>query len=759
MDCLYVDRSVYVQLLQKCGAAGVLPGARQVHAWIVENDSSLHQGLYIGNHLLGVYCKCGSPDDAHWIFDRMPEKDVISWNTMILTCSQGGHTDRAFQLFKEMDKHCVEPTKVTFLNVLKACSNLAEGERVYASIKDTGLESDLIVGNALVSMFGKCGSLDMAVKTFLMMSQRDTITWTTMIATYIYYGHAVQALEIFKRMTFEGAHPTIMTYATVLNACTNPKTLMEGESIHIYLVKVGLELFEILGRALLSMYGKCGMVDDARWVFDSANKHDVITWNSMISTYNGQGCSEKALDLYTQMNEYCVKPNSVTFVSILDACTNLIACAEGMLVHYDVLDKGIKSSAVWNALLNLYGACGSTSDAIGIFERMQERDVVSWSSLIQVFMQSNQTDRGFQSFERMQIAGVQPNRVTLLNMVKACIDQCKMSDGRLMHTLIVDMQLELDLVICNGLITMYGNHGSPMDAHHVFTSLSTCDAVSWTAVIAAHAQNGCKKEALRFFLQMLGAGVPSTDITYISILEALTSFTSMEDGQMVHYLSVESGSSVTVGNAFINFYAKCGKLNEASYLFRSMPCTDIVSWSSLITAYANQGQGEKAFNLLLELKEAGLKPDDIMFVSLLSSCSHAGLVAEGFDFFHLMVSVCEILPSEEHSRCMVDLLSRIGWLDEVESLIKTLPYAPTFGAWMTLLGACRVHNNPEKGRHIAEHVLELNSRNSAGYVILSNIYVAAGMKVEADKLWKTFKETDVNEGFDEGLFGDWYKDL
>ncbi|KAI5084892.1 hypothetical protein GOP47_0001061, partial [Adiantum capillus-veneris] len=405
-DCAYVDRSVYAQLLRKCGAVGALPRARQVHSWIVENESSLHQGIYIGNHLLGVYCKCGSLDDARWIFNRMPQKDTISWNTMILACSQGDHGDHAFHLFEEMDKLCVVPTRVTFLNILKACSDLSKGERVYAVIKDKGFESDLIVGNALISMFGKCGGLDMAIKTFLTMGHRDVITWTTMVATYIHYGQAVQALKIFEQMTSEGANPTIVTYATVLNACSDPKLSMEGELIHIWLVKVGLESLEILGCALLSMYGKCGMIDAACWVFDATGKLDVVTWNSMISAYINQGCSVKALELYQQMNRYCVKPNNVTFVSALDACTNLTAWKEGTLIHIAILDVGIKSNAIWNALLKLYDTCGSPSDAINIFERMQGRDVVSWTSLIQLFVQSNQIDKAFQAFERMHIAGV-----------------------------------------------------------------------------------------------------------------------------------------------------------------------------------------------------------------------------------------------------------------------------------------------------------------------------------------------------------------
>lgn len=744
-----VDRMAYVHILQECGTARALSRAKLVHAHIVENEWNSNQDVLIGNHLIGVYGKCMTPDDALWVFDKMPHKDVISWNTMISAYSQHGHCINALQLFEEMNKQGVKPTSVTFVNTLNACSSSSEGMRVYAFIKHSGFESDLVISNALISMFGKCGSLEMAAKTFSKMRARDVITWTTMVATHMRYGQCVEALRFFKQMVLEGVNPTIMTYATVLNSCSNPTMLVEGRLIHTHLVKTGIVLHEIIGCALLSMYGKCGMLSDAHRVFDDMSKLDVVTWNSIISVYIRHGCSAIALQLLQQMSCYCIKPNSVTFISILDACADLSAFEEGKLVHYFILDIGIESDSVWNALLNMYGSCGSSSDAFHVFDRMQQKDVVSWTSLIQVFVQGSRIDKALHAFQRMQEEGVKPNRVTFLTITKACINSCDLIEGKLVHMLVVDGHLDMDLAICNALITMYGNCGSLVDACKVFTSIPKCDAVSWTAVISAYVQTGFKEEAIDFFQQMLGAGVSPTNVTYISIIDALTSLTALKEGEIVHFLVLESGAecSLVVGNALINFYASCGKLDEASHMFHRMPDTDIVSWSSLITAYAHQGKGEEAFNLLLKLKGAGVKPDDVTFVSLLSACSHAGLIVEGLYFFGLMIVLYEILPSGEHCRCIVDLLSRAGWLDEVEAFINHLPYSPTFVAWMTLLGACRVHNNMEKAKHAAEHVLELNSLNPAGYVILSNIYITAGKQLEADKIWKLMRDSGLKEGF------------
>lgn len=748
---LSIDRTIYAHILQECCDARALSEAKQVHAHIVENGLTLNRDVFLGNRLIRVYDKCASPDDARWVFDRMPHKNVVSWNMMIAAYSQHGQFNKALQLFEQMNKQGVEPTIVTFINTLKACTSLSEGKCVYAFIKDNGFESDLVVGNALVSMFGKCGSLEMSVKIFLKMPQRDFITWTTMIAAHVQHGKASEAIQFFKEMDSEGVNPTIMTYATILSACCSPTTLDEGKSIHAHVIRVGYESHEIIGAALLTMYGKCGMVDDARWLFDDTSKHDVVTWNSMISVYVRHGCSKKALQLFQQMHFQCVKPNGVTFVSTLDACTDLSAFEEGKFIHNCILDVGVESDAAWNALLNMYGNCGSQSNAVWVFDRMRKKDVVSWTSMIQVFAQNGHFDKALQAFQSMQEEGVKPNKVTFVNILKACIDCGELIKGKLMHTLIIDKQLELDIVIGNALITMYGNCGSLVDACKVFMSMPTLDAVSWTAVIAVFAQNGYGKEALEFFPQMLQLGVTPTNITYISILEALASLTALEEGKMIYFLIVDSGmeSNVVVGNAFINFYAKCGKVDEAFHLFQRLPNKDIVSWSAMIAAYAHQGKGKEAFNLFLKMKERGLKPDDVTFVSLLSACSHAGLIVEGFKFFYLMAEGYKFSPSEEHYRCMIDLLSRAGWVDEAEAFINNLPSSPTIVAWMTLLGGCQVHGNMEKAKCVAEHVLELDSQNPAGYVILSNIYAAAGKEVEADKIRKLMKDKGVNEAVDE----------
>lgn len=242
--------------------------------------------------------------------------------------------------------------------------------------------------------------------------------------------------------------------------------------------------------------------------------------------------------------------------------------------------------------------------------------------------------------------------------------------------------------------------------------------------------------------------VKPNKITYVSTLDACATSAALAEGKLIHCLVVESGmeADVVIGNSLINMYAKCGKVDEALLLFDELPERDIVSWTAIIAAYAYRGKGKESLHLLRKMNGTGINPDDITFVNVLSACSHAGLVDEGFQFFYSMSADYKVSPTVQHFRIMIDMLGRAGRLEEAEAFVNKLPPAGTVIAWITLLGACRIHGNVEKGKCAAEHILELDPQHVAGYVVLSNIYATAGKFEEADKVRKTMLENGVKDG-------------
>jgi pentatricopeptide repeat protein len=267
------------------------------------------------------------------------------------------------------------------------------------------------------------------------------------------------------------------------------------------------------------------------------------------------------------------------------------------------------------------------------------------------------------------------------------------------------------------------------NACRVFNKMHTRDLVTWNAMIFGHVKCGQGQKALELFQKLQREGVQPGPVTFVGVLNACASVVALGNGRQVHEQTIESGceSDVFVGNSLVDMYAKCGSMEDACKVFNKMSSRDVISWNAMLPGFAmHDVHGNKALEHFEQMFEEGVEPNDVTFVCILSACSHAGLVDEGIQFYHFMTQNCMISAKLKHYACMVDLLGRAGHLQEAENVIKMMPCKPNADVWRSLLGACRIHGNVEMGERAAQQALELDPENVAGYVLLSDIYTAAG---------------------------------
>ncbi|XP_059074052.1 pentatricopeptide repeat-containing protein At2g33680-like [Cryptomeria japonica] len=302
------------------------------------------------------------------------------------------------------------------------------------------------------------------------------------------------------------------------------------------------------------------------------------------------------------------------------------------------------------------------------------------------------------------------------------------------------------MYISSALVDMYAKCGSMDDAEKAFRRLPRHDAVSWTAMIGGYVQNGFGVEALELFCTMRKVDIDPDEFTFSSILTACASL-SLEVGKQVHAHVKKIGQEldVTVGNALVTMYSKCGSIDNAQEIFERMVQRNLTSWNSMILACAQHGQCKGAIKLFEQIQTSQVKADGITFLGVLHACCHKGFVAEGRHYFHLMSRDRGIIPREEHYACMVDLLGRAGQLIEAEDFINSMPFKPGIMVWQTLLGACTSCGNMELGIRTAEHLLSLDPQDSATYVLLSNIYAAAGRWDDRARVRKLMKDRGVRK--------------
>lgn len=366
-------------------------------------------------------------------------------------------------------------------------------------------------------------------------------------------------------------------------------------------------------------------------------------------------------------------------------------------------------------------------EARQVFDKIYDRDVVSWNSMVAGYAQNGHGDEALELYLQMQAAKVKPDSVTFAGILPACCGLSGLEQGKMIHSYIVKSGLESDILVSNALIAMYGRCGSLVCAIKVFDKMRQRDVVSWTAMITGYAQNRFAGEASKVFHEMQLAGVRPNAVTIISVLPACAHLVDIQQGKEVHAFAVRNSfeADVFLVSGLIDMYAKCGSIKDAYYLFDKMSYKDSTLWTSMIAGYSMHGQSDKSLMLFDKMQQLGYKPDHVTFVAVLSACSRSGMVDKGWNYFNRMSEDYGVEPRLEHYACMVDLLGRAGYLHKAYDFINNMPLKPNDDVWGALLGACRIHQDIKLGELVAEHLYGLKPKKAGYYVLMSNIYAAA----------------------------------
>ncbi|XP_076925689.1 pentatricopeptide repeat-containing protein At2g33680-like [Bidens hawaiensis] len=398
-------------------------GGKQAHT--VAFKLGRCEDVFVGSSLLNMYCKAGLVEDARKVFNEMPERNSISWATMISGYSMLRICGEALELFKDLvaweEEHVNEFVVTSILSAFTLPEFIHIGSQLHCLGLKHGLLSHVSVGNAIVTMYSKCGSLDDAVKAFDLSNDKNSMTWSAMITGFAQGGDYKKAIELFSKMHFNGLMASEFTLVGVLNACSDGSAIGEGKQTHAYSIKLGFQYQIYIMTAVVDMYAKCGFLNDARKGFDQLQEPDVVLWTSMIGGYVQNGENECAIDLFCKMQTKGISPNEPTMASVLKACSSLAALEQGKQIHATTIKHGFGLEApIGGALSTMYAKCGSLKDGDLVFTRMPSRDVVSWNSMISGFSQNGQGVEALELFKQMQIEGTKPDYVTFVNILTAC---------------------------------------------------------------------------------------------------------------------------------------------------------------------------------------------------------------------------------------------------------------------------------------------------------------------------------------------------
>ncbi|KAK6920902.1 Pentatricopeptide repeat [Dillenia turbinata] len=385
--------------------------------------------------------------------------------------------------------------------------------------------------------------------------------------------------------------------------------------------------------------------------------------------------------------------------------------------------------------------------AVGVFNNVENPDGFMWNTMIRCFVNTNQVENAIGYFKRMQMKNVLVDNFTLAFLLKLCGQVGLVVLGKLLHCSAVKHGLESHVFVRNTLIHVYGMFKEIRTAHLLFEEILRPDLVAWNTIIDCYVNCGEHKGALDLFLRMLNCGMEIDDATLVVTIAACAALGALDFGKWVHSYAYSTplGSNVSVCNALIDMYAKCGAVEEARVLFDQMKRRNIVTWNTIILVFAMHGHGDEALRLFGKLLDEKLeKPNDVTFLGVICACSHRGMVEEGRKYFNSMTKDYQIQPTIKHYGSMVDLLGRAGFVEEAYELIKSMPMECNAIVWRTLLGACRVHGKIELGERVRRHLLGLE-QHSSDYILLSNMYASAGQWSEMMKERKSMRDQRVQK--------------
>ncbi|KAI3810557.1 hypothetical protein L1987_20176 [Smallanthus sonchifolius] len=723
--------SPLLQLLRRSLRVNSLKSIKSLHGLITTMGSSLPQTEFFHNNLISVYTSLGYISVARKVFDEMPHKNVVSYNTMISTYTRDDNVGEACSLFSEMRNFGFSPTQFTY-GSLFSCNSLDIDQGFYlqaVAMKSGYLFADSFVGTAALGLFGRQGCIDEALKVFDEMPVKNLVTWNAMISLFGHEGYANECMSMFCELSRAQISLSEPSFVGVLSGFQSKEDLDSGEQLHALVIKFGLLSKVTVANSLVKMYGKCAGTCLTDKMFNSVPNRDLVTWNTVIGVLSNGEEPIKAMEFFCKMYVDGFIPNRTTFMSAISSCTRLIDPTYGEFIHGKIIKNRFENDVfVGSSLVNFYAKCNRLHSANHCFDEILDKNLVSWNALLLGYS-SRRCSASVLLLREMLHSGISPNEFSFSSVIKSLLPL----ELQEVHSLVVKTGYHLNKYVSSALMTSYAKNGLTVDAlshfhgnklpysvvhsniiagtynrnglyhktQELFCDVQDPDIVSWNILIAACARNGDYKEAFELFHHMQMDHITPDSYTYVSLLSICTNLCNLVSGSLLHCLMIKSDFNrcdIMVRNVMIDMYGKCGSLWSAVKVFDEMPERNVISWTALVSALGLHGHGNKALERFKQMEMDGVEPDKVAFIAVLSACRHVGLVKDGMEMFEKMKEKYAIEPEMEHYLLVVDLMARYGDLKEAEKLISGMPFAPNASIWRSFLDGC---NRQRTREHLA----------------------------------------------------------
>nr|XP_025885107.1 LOW QUALITY PROTEIN: pentatricopeptide repeat-containing protein At4g39530 [Solanum lycopersicum] len=600
-------------------------------------------------------------------------------------------------------------TQRHYLSKLLFTLSTTHCKEIHTQVILCGFENNPFLNNILIQSYSIRGCLDYARKVFDKMPKRDMISWSSVITMYTQNGVYDESLSLFaelRRSCKEGG-PNEFVLASVVSCCGRLGSIVKGEELHCFVVKAGFDQFVYVGTSLIDFYSKGRDVGSARRVFDDLVVKSTATWTAIIAACVNVGKSEISLQLLRNMLETDVAPDNYVVSSILGACSSLEYIKGGKEIHGYVLRRGAEMDVtVSNVLIDFYMKCGNVKTARSVFDRMEVKNAISWTTMISGYMQNSSDWEAISMFRDLNGLGWILDRFACSSVLISCGSVEALELGRQVHAYTVKANVDSDEYVKNSLIDMYAKCNSFGDARKVFDIMGDHDVISYNAVIEGCLTQNRLYEAFDLFAEMRENLIPPSLLTFVSLLGASASLFSLELSKQLHGLTIKFGFSADmfVCSILVDVYSKCLSIGYARQVFNEMNEKDIVVWNSMLFGYIQQCENEEALKLFLLLRQSLQKPNTLTFVALIAASSNLVSLLHGLQFHNQIVKLG--LDFDLHvTNALVDMYSKCGSLEEARKMFNSTIQRDV-ACWNSMISTYAQHGEAKEALNMFEKMIK-----------------------------------------------------
>ncbi|XP_074264716.1 pentatricopeptide repeat-containing protein At1g32415, mitochondrial-like [Silene latifolia] len=645
---------------------------------------------------------------ARRLLYEMPQRGhlskVVTWTSLLSKFAKEGLVDEAQALFDILPERNVVTCNAMLSGYVQS-GRLIEACGFFEAMR----EKNVVSWTSMLRGLMNSGELEEAKALFEKMPERNVVSWNTMIVGLVKNGDLVGARSVFNSMP----NRDLVSLNTMIDGYVECGMMEEAKALFDQMEDTNV----ITCTTLISGYCRDEDVWSAYELFQRMPAKNVVSWTAMIGGFSWNGYFEEAISLFQEMKaESDVKPNVETFISLAYACAGVGFTRLCMQLHAHVVTNCSSyhdhDGRLSLGLIFMYAKCGLMEYAESVFLK---------NSMTRISQHGNIMINGY--------------------VQKGQLEKAK-------H--IFDIMAVRDKISWTSMITGYFNVSKVAEACKLFNDMPETerDAIAWTAMISGFVQNEQFQEAMHLFSEMLMQGIMPLKAACSTLLGAAGATAQLDIGRHLHSLVIKTHTNFdpVLENSLISMYAKCGQISEAFQIFSNMTGKDSISWNSIIMGFSHHGLAREALSLFGDMIKSRVKPDSVTFLGILSACSHAGLIDEGWAVYRAMSDAYGIHPDVEHNICMINLLGRAGKVKEAENFVLSLPFNQDIAIWGALLGVCGVgEGNYEVASRTSQRLFELDPVNAQGHVVLCNMSASVGQYGEGGMLRKEMRSKGVRK--------------